>query len=96
MNIVEYFVRANLRRKIASRREGIHDIDERVAEIGAQLETWAPKVNGASHQPEWLVDKIANLRSERAKLFVRKPRVEQDIVTLERELAEEYRKSRSV
>jgi hypothetical protein len=96
MNIVEFFVRANLRRKIASRDESIHDINERLAEIGSQLETWTPMKTHTDGQPDWLVDKIGNLRAERAKLSVRKTKFEKELRLLEITLTEEYRKQRSV
>jgi hypothetical protein len=96
MNIVEFFVRANLRRKIASRRESIHDIDERVAEIGEQLAVWGDKVTAEGRRPDWLLEDLGNWRAERSKLLLRKKKLEKELDLLELTLTEEYRKQRSV
>lgn len=96
MNIVEYFVRLNLRRKIAALHDSVHDIEERLAELDSLLDTWETKVLANGRQPSDIIEKIANWRAERAKLRVRTPKLARDIVKLETELKMEYSKQRSV
>ena len=98
MNIVEFFVRANLRRKIAKRRETVHDIDERLAALNELISHWKSyhTPDRPNVFPAYILEDVAKWKSERAVLSVRKPKIEQEILTLERQLTEEYRKQRSV
>lgn len=96
MNIVEYFIRYNLRRKIGALHDAVHDTEERLAELNSFLETWEYKVMISSGQPLEVVENIAKWRAERAKLRVRTPKLARDIAKLETELKLEYSKQRSV
>lgn len=96
MNIVEYFIRYNLRRKIGALHDAVHDTEERLAELDSFLDTWENKVLANGRQPSDVIENIAKWRGERAKLRVRTPKLERDIAKLETELKLEYSKQRSV
>ena len=97
MNIVEYFVRANLRRKIATLRNSAHDIEERLAELNSLLDTWESlRLIHKGGIPSYIVNDIAKGRAERAKLRVRQSKLQRDLDKLELELKMEYSKQRIV
>lgn len=74
MNIVEYFIRRHVKRQY-------HNAIERIAELEELIDVWkSMKQAGEGNSiPYRLVENLGNWRSERAKLLVRKARLEKKL-----------------
>ncbi len=74
MSIIEYFVRCHLKRQLYSAIERIAELDELIL-------VWKDKkcADNADNVPVYVVRDLGNWRAERAKLYVRKQRIEKEL-----------------
>lgn len=73
MNIVEYFIRCHIKRQY-------HNVIERIAELDELITVWKDmEFANKAGTPRYIVENIGNWRAERAKLLVRKARLEKEL-----------------
>lgn len=84
MNIVEYFVRLHLKRKLNSAEERLAALNELIGHWDSYYTAGKP-----NNKPAYVVENLAGWKAERASLLVRK-------ANLEKELKREQRTQREV
>lgn len=74
MSIIEYFLRR-------SRLNLYHKTVEDIAELDERIEIWHDKKSAGKDAgiPVWLMDKLTDYRGTRARLIVRKKRLEKEL-----------------